>query len=206
MFRNKIVGALTALGLSGVFIGCKPKVPAADLTYFSSGQVSIVQPNPISGAVPAIWQTHFYETGELKTQIEFRSGMPTGQVRVWWPNGTLQAVQSREDAEGRCVMRLYSERGDFEGYKNIINGKTEGPAEYYRPDQTCMLEVTYRDDHLNGPVCAFWSNGVVAAKGQYGDGKKVGMWNYWNQAGCSVSYVEFRWMWGSEMLAPPIEQ
>lgn len=68
-----------------------------------------------NGLKTGIW-FEYHGNGNIKSQIEYKEGIPNGDCKVFWGNGLLQAefIISSNDS---IPVKMYDENGDF---KEII--------------------------------------------------------------------------------------
>lgn len=55
-----------------------------------------------------------------------------------------------------------------------------------------LLQITYQDGIVHGPYIDFWSNGRVACEGHFENGKREGIWHFYNKDGTVNEIVVFK--------------
>ncbi len=75
----------------------------------------------------------------------------------------------------------------------LINGKyTEDGLSYHFNDKGMLSHVyTFKNGVLNGESVTYYSNGMVESKGEYKDGNKLGVWEYFNNKGKPLKDEKF---------------
>jgi len=62
----------------------------------------------------------------------------------------------------------------------------------YCDDGTLLLEITYQQGIAQGPSCDYWSDGRLAAQGQYAVGLQDGEWRFYHHPGEPPEVVRFK--------------
>ena len=128
------------------------------------------------------------------------------QVIEHWDNGLPKKTRQYEKAHSKEIN--YFETGEIESEGMIVDEKKEKLWTYYFPSGAIRQEIYYREGkpfekarffYENGNIktqaeydgqgmkSGLWVNyskdGQVFSRGNYSQGKKVGQWHYYNEAG-----------------------
>lgn len=67
----------------------------------------------------------------------------------------------------------------------------DGVVKTFRDDGTPLAETTWDKGMAHGPYRDYWSNGLVACKGEYVRGVQDGDWHYYNPDGSLREVIHF---------------
>ena len=133
---------------------------------------------------------------ELKTvameRIKFKDGLADGRYELHYDDG--QRVDGPLDEEGEFAAGKAT--GGWRGYWKPNSGRERGDVRY-----TGDYNGGSRDDTWN----FFWKGERRAARGSYKAGKRVGTWEFWDDAGSPIKEdvaIENEWL-AREIAAGP---
>ena len=78
---------------------------------------------------------------------------------------------------------MYHENSVLAERVGYYNGKKEGLAQKWYPDENLLKTSIYRQNRLNGKVISWWPNGMISTESNYIDGKKHGLQKKWYSNG-----------------------
>ncbi|MTH14246.1 hypothetical protein [Flavobacterium sp. LC2016-01] len=87
-----------------------------------------------------------------------------------YKNGKLEGTRSVYYPDAKIAEEMI--------YKN---GSREGIYKKYGQNAILLEQSTYRDNVYNGDAVFYDSDGVMASKGKFLNGKKVGMWQFYSR-------------------------
>jgi antitoxin component YwqK of YwqJK toxin-antitoxin module len=153
----------------------------------------------IDGAIPDGTVREYYDTGELKAELEYRSGALNGAVREFLRNGDLASQTGYQDGGMHGERRVFSQTGEgvivetasyahdrLHGARTVTfdNGKPwceetysdgllQGEKRLYFKNGQMKVCEHYSAGRLNGQRVAYHDNGRVQCEEEYADGKLV---------------------------------
>jgi antitoxin component YwqK of YwqJK toxin-antitoxin module len=74
---------------------------------------------------------------------------------------------------------------------NFSDGKKNGESSSFRKDGKPWSTHTYLNDTLHGPYKTWHENGQLYMNGQFNQGKKSGMWFFYDNTGKEIKKIDF---------------
>lgn len=120
----------------------------------------------------------YYPDGSIAEDFYFLDDNAVDSAYTYAVDGTI-AYRNRY-VEGLLVNNIpRSSTIKYDTACDTYNGKFER----LYPDGKIHSKFAYVNDRLSGSYQAFDENGVAGTRGTYHDGTRVGVWNYYNEAG-----------------------
>lgn len=105
----------------------------------------------------------YYETGELKLEVNIKEGKPEGSYVVYFKNGKPNEVRAYKDGLSHGVWRTYNEAGIL------------------------ISEAEYLSDKKHGRWQVWDDNGIARYEMHYNNSKRTGTWYMWDEKGKLIS-------------------
>ena len=156
----------------------------------------------------------FHENGKLAClQVFDDSGNST--VEVYAGDGSLVAKGAYKGERRHGLWQYYSQAGEVVMTETFEKGRRQGESLLFGPDKQVMERMYYKNDVLHGvriqyylygnkmaeysytngvldgPYKAWLDSGDVQEDGAYKDGKKDGVWNYYEYGGDTLT-IEYK--------------
>jgi len=123
--------------------------------------------------------TSYYETGQVKTKLTYRMGVPSGTGLEYYLSGNLKEETDYSNAgRDRKIVRYYDNPGKLkeaeEQYKN--NRPTGTWREFYADGKSLRKTETYGPiGRLSGERLQYFENGQVQIRQPYVNGLLIGL-------------------------------
>ena len=160
---------------------------------------------------------YYYPSGELQAVNSFSDDGVVAQARLYYENGNLFAegkyvnqhkqgtwtyysepdnkLLAREEyRKGELdgeVVRYYAETGQKLEVIHYTMGNRNGPYKKYFPNGQLMTEGNYKDDLLDDLFITYYPGGEVQARGYYREGRQIGNWEFYDEAGGILTREDF---------------
>ncbi|MEZ5172931.1 MAG: hypothetical protein R2850_05370 [Bacteroidia bacterium] len=131
----------------------------------------------------------FYENGKILREEFFRKGREEGFSFELFPSGdTLTAGEySNGDREGRWVFQ----DGDQKVIGYFAAGEMNGLWSHYYSDGQKSFEGNFREGLADGQQKSWYPGGSLKWKGSCEQGKRIGIWTRYDEAGNPVFSVTY---------------
>lgn len=145
----------------------------------------------------SLWR--FYDkNGVLEAEIWYEDGKKDSLTKKYSKEGFLEKTIPYESGEKEGIAYHYYPNGSKKMRIPYQEGKKEGTAFRYNKEGRVVTLLNYREGHLRnkkainrkndsaqrtGPWKAFYPNGQVEWEGFYQNGKKHGIFKYYNKEG-----------------------
>lgn len=158
--------------------------------YYSNGQIKVEgsyfnnKPDGIRREYDEegnIIKGYIFFDGILKAEgIIDANGKKQGYWKEYYPSGKLMAEGKYKDSYKVGVWNYYYENGKLE-QKGKYNSKQNpvGEWNYYYENGNIYKIENYLDGELDGDYIEFNDTGKIIVKGQYFEGLKTGLWEYY---------------------------
>jgi len=122
--------------------------------------------------------TQWHSCDNIAIQYDLIDGLLHGWRRSWDESGNIITEEQRKYGKLHGQWKVYKQHSDSGSgtpgtylilQKTYNNGILHGPCKYF------YAGMGYSQDGLNSPE---WAEGLLARTGQYGNGKKCGIWTY----------------------------
>ncbi|QOJ14024.1 MAG: hypothetical protein HRU75_04955 [Planctomycetia bacterium] len=130
------------------------------------------------------WASYFHSDSTIRSQVEFNGSRPTGRLRTWDQNGWL-VLESEITDNGQRVDRCYNDGHLLSISTTDHDSRTS--CTMYAPDGSVTHRFHKNVDGLDGEFVRYYDDACIAAKGRFDNGKRVGVWEFFNDAGQPVS-------------------
>jgi antitoxin component YwqK of YwqJK toxin-antitoxin module len=131
--------------------------------------------------------TSYYETGQLKTKITYRNGIPTGKGEEFYSSGQLaEATDYSNQGRDRKLTHYYPENGGVSYERQYKNDRPTGTWRSYFAKAAggkLQVEETYLSGRLSGERTTYFEDGTVASRQPYVNGFIVGLGQEFYQSG-----------------------
>lgn len=101
------------------------------------------------------WKYYHYNSEQIMTLENYRNGKLHGLRKVFYPSGKI------------------AEEATYE------NGIKQGPYKKYSENGVVLEEATFLNDQYHGPYTLREADDKIILKGQYKNGKSVGIWKHY---------------------------
>lgn len=162
--------------------------------------------------------TYYYNTGQVKTELNFFDDGVIAYSINYYTNGKKMAegkyLNQKKDGlwlyyinekENAIISKENYKNGVLEGemityYPNTLipaeivnyhNGLKSGQLLKYFPDSTIMTESYYSEDKPDSLFLHYHPDGRLYIKGYYKMGIQLGNWEYYNEEGEAISEEDF---------------
>ena len=151
----------------------------------------------LDGVIPDGTVREFYDSGELKIELEYRGGLANGTVREFLRNGDLVSQTQYADGHMTGERRVFSQTGEgviietsayandrLHGARSVTfdngkpwceedyaNGLLEGEKRLYFKNGQLKVCEHYHTGRLDGRRTAYHDNGRVQCEEEYAAGK-----------------------------------
>lgn len=135
--------------------------------YFSNGQLYVEGAFKL-GKATGTWVYH-HANGQVAKEVTYVDGKPDGEVKVYNEEGKL--IQQRQYDAGRRTgsWLTYSDEGEQK-----------------------LVEQSYADGKLEGPVRTWYSNGQLRQESRFVNGKREGIAQEWTLNGEKRAELNFK--------------
>ncbi|MBE7442567.1 MAG: toxin-antitoxin system YwqK family antitoxin [Flavobacteriales bacterium] len=104
----------------------------------------------------------YFPNGVLRSEIEYKDGIPNGMYRIYYSNGIIQEevlqVNGKFEGEGNS----YYENGQLKAKVQFKNGLQEGLLIEYYEDGKIKSKQNFKKSKLEGEYQSYWKNGKVS--------------------------------------------
>lgn len=128
------------------------------------------------GGVPYGKFEFYYETGEMKSEVEHVQDSIINDVINYYPDGRTKMSEGRyigvKGAEGferikEGEWKLYLKDGTLSAEENYHSGSLNGNCRYYFPNGKICKLVTYQNGLQEGPFMEYYEDGSKKSEGSY---------------------------------------
>ncbi len=146
------------------------------IQIFASTNDTIWNQTDKDGRKQGYWRIS-YETGKIKYQGFFKDNKPVGEMRRYYEDGVIRAIQYFGN-NNKSKAKLYYQNGILAGEGNFIESIKDSVWKYYSYyDKTLKLEEKYSNGVKEGYSKKYYPNGQVAEEILWHNNLKQGPWN-----------------------------
>lgn len=127
----------------------------------------------------------YYENGTIKWKGNYKNGRYNGTWMGYYSNGNEMTKKNWENGSLASISFFKSKSGTT----LLTNGT--GLYIEYAADNSKNYEVSYVNNILNGSYTKYHPNGKIKIKGSYWEGKKDGLWEYFDDKGSKESQTKW---------------
>ena len=122
------------------------------------------------------WRVN-YENGKIKYQGCFKDGKPVGQMKRYYDDGVVKAIQLFVENNNKSKVKIYYQNGELAGEGNLIGTIKDSIWRYYSYyDKTLKMEESYGSGYKEGLTRKYYSNGKPAEELNWQKNQKNGLW------------------------------
>ncbi|MBP4138481.1 toxin-antitoxin system YwqK family antitoxin [Flavobacterium geliluteum] len=126
-------------------------------TFFDQNKNKVSEGKEIGKAREGEWKYYHKGSKVLMTLEKYKSGKLEGVRTVFYPNSKIAEEMP------------------------YIKGLKEGIYKKYGQNGILLEQSTYKNNEYNGDATFYDSDGVAASKGKFLNGKKAGMWQFFEK-------------------------
>lgn len=112
----------------------------------------------------------------LEEGVMTESGVKTGNWKLYYENGTVQAIGIYVANKKQGIWKFYYRTGTIRQEGEYKNDKEEGLWIFYNEKGNILREEEYFDGYRNGSITEYNDSLQIIAKGFFVDGMKTGKW------------------------------
>lgn len=133
----------------------------------------------------------YYENGNLKFEIEKKSGKYNGKATFYYADGLKQheCFYSNDTLQGKST-RWYN-NGKIYTTEHFKNNMLHGVVQAFDMNGKKVREENYHLDTLNGAYSEFYTSGQAKIQGHYRKGLYDGQWIYFEDDGTIIGMGDF---------------
>lgn len=135
------------------------------------------------GLKQGFWKVK-YENGHIRYEGFFKDGKPSGILKRFYPDGTIQAKMEFSDNGKKAQTTLYYNNGVKAAEGFYVNEKKDSVWKYYSYYNKNLSAVDRFDNGKKNGVCEkYYSDGSLLEELMWKEGVKDGIWNQYFQNG-----------------------
>ncbi len=157
--------------------------------WYQSGQLR-VELNYENGEMVGLLR-EWYENGQLKGKYNCENGEMVGLQREWYENGQLKEEWNYENGEMVGLLREWYENGQLKGEWNYENGKYHGLLREWYENGQLKVELNRENGKYHGLERWWYPNGQLRREGNNENGEMVGLERWWYPNG----QLKVEWNW-----------
>ncbi|WP_296147537.1 hypothetical protein [uncultured Flavobacterium sp.] len=128
---------------------------SAYTTFFDQKGNKVSEGKEVNKLFEGEWKYYHEASKEIMSTESYAKGKLNGVRKVFYKNGKIAEETTYANGIKNGTYKKYSEKGDV------------------------LEEVTYKNDQFEGQATYKNGLGQIVSTGQYKDGKKAGMWKYY---------------------------
>lgn len=180
--------------------------------YYENGNIRS-RGNYIDGKKEGLWE-YFYLDGSLEQRGVYKNDLPHDLWTTYCANGNIRKqgtyINGREDGvftEYTCDGELIKRINFIDGFKNgefylciqsfieqglYIDDMKSGKWQTFYDKNTIRSITHYENDLENGKFIKYYPNGKVMISGNYFNGKREGLWSFYDDKGNRYLTIEYK--------------
>ncbi len=170
------------------------------LTVFSAASVSLAGNNPARQAAqqrgteaPADGVWYVYDRqGKLLREEHYQSYRLQGDVKTFYPNGTLKEWSIYIDGVRQGPTKTYYQSGTLQSQSNYVNNNLSGFNNSYYETGELKSVGKYENGNLDGEFKDYHLNGQVKRLAYYNAGVLNGTALIYNETGQAIAEEQYR--------------
>jgi antitoxin component YwqK of YwqJK toxin-antitoxin module len=116
------------------------------------------------------------QTRDRKDTIVKTTGkIPDGLIKEYYESGNLKEEMNFKNGKREGISRWYYESGVLKGERNFKEGELDGIIKWYYDTGSLGTEFNYKKGKLEGLTKLYWENGNLKAEHYYENGKREGL-------------------------------
>jgi antitoxin component YwqK of YwqJK toxin-antitoxin module len=124
-----------------------------------------------------------FPNGGVKTILEYKEGVPNGEIKSWYNKDVKQAEGFVENGQRIGIWKLYYENGKLKKQSVYLNNVENGEEIFWSESGKIQKKGSYINGKLNGKYEWFYDNGQKKQEGYFVDGKEDSTWSDWYENG-----------------------
>jgi antitoxin component YwqK of YwqJK toxin-antitoxin module len=124
-----------------------------------------------------------FPNGGVKTILEYKDGVPNGEIKSWYSKDVKQAEGFLENGQRTGIWKLYYESGKLKKQTAYLNNVENGEEIFWSENGTIQKKDSYINGKLNGKYEWYYDNGQKKQEGYFVDGKEDSTWSEWYENG-----------------------
>jgi len=138
----------------------------------------------VNGVIHGVTYDYF-EDGTTNWERNYKNGKLHGKVKRYYSTSSLHREMEYRNGNKYNLLRYADINGDSIYGGNIVEGNGL-LITYFEPESeggelVSFAKLEYRDGVLNGEAVYYHKNGKIKSAGHYLNGKKVGIWDYFQR-------------------------
>ena len=125
----------------------------------------------------------FYESGQLRTEMNFKNDLPDGKGTGYFENGKISTVNSFKLGKEHGEFISYHENGQVHSKYNFLDGLEDGGQENWYENGQLDIEKNMKNGEQNGWSRNYFNNGQIEFEGEYSEGEPIGSHKTWDEDG-----------------------
>ncbi len=112
----------------------------------------------------------FYPNGTIREEAFYQNDTLTGEQKFFYPSGTCEIVQNRQNGLFEGKYQKFFENGTLESEGDYRRNAMTGPWKFHYKNGVLKELVEFRDNEENGSFKEYYENGTLKTEGAYIDG------------------------------------
>ncbi len=147
----------------------------------------------------------YFPGGDVQTMVEFKDGLPNGEIKSWSKKDVKQAEGFFENGTRTGIWKLYYENGKLKKQSTFKSNIENGEEIFWFENGNVQKKGSYINGKLNGKYEWYFENGQKQQEGFFVMGKEDSTWNEWYENGKQKMVGHFsnfekngNWTWWDE--------
>ena len=128
-------------------------------------------------------KTDWYESGEKKSETNWKNGAQDGLFTFWHENGQKKGQENWMDGKLDGLSTFWYENGTKETEGHFKSGKPIGLQTFWYENGTKERQVNYKNGKIDGLNTSWYENRQKRTEGNFKDGKLDGISTFWHKNG-----------------------
>jgi antitoxin component YwqK of YwqJK toxin-antitoxin module len=137
-------------------------------------------------------KTGWYESGEKKSETNWKGGKLEGLSTFWHENGQKKEESDFKDGKPDGLSTFWHENGTKESEINTNNGKQDGLSTFWYGNGKKKSESTLKDGKLEGLTKEWHANGTKKSEINWKSGKQEGLSTFWHKNGQKIGEANWK--------------
>ena len=149
---------------------------------FASKRDTLWNQTDKQGHKQGFWRVN-YENGKIKYTGFFKDNKPLGELKRYYDDGTIKAIQYFE-SNNKSRVKMYYQNGVLAGEGNFIGLMKDSIWKYYSfYDKGLKLMENYTNGVKEGNSVKYYANGKIAEEISWHNNQKHGPWKQYYEDG-----------------------
>ena len=133
----------------------------------------------------------FYESGQLRTEMNFKDDLPDGIGKGFFENGKIQTINHFKIGKENGKFISYHTNGNIHTEYNYVNGFQHGKQENWFESGTIDVEKNMKHGEKHGWSRNYFNNGQIEFEGKYSEGEQIGSHKTWDEEGNLIDETHY---------------